>query len=134
MRGRRRAFERVPATAGRAWWVGVLLYPALAPLFVLVYGALFFGVPYLTDTPLRAAAYVPFALVSGPISLLPLALNAPDRLVLGLILGGTYGLYVIYALAFRRSQQVGDGPLRVLSVIIVLHVVSTFVFVYFSGP
>ena len=133
-RGRRRLAQPAFEAPRRSRWLALLLYPALAPLFILIYGVIFFGVPFLTDAPAKAPAYVPFAFVSGPVAFVPLLLDdAPDRLMLAVLLGGTYALYLAYGLAFRRAWFRGGGAMRVLSLIVVVHVITTFLFVYVSA-
>jgi len=128
---RRRAAHQGNGPGGLPGWLGVVIYPAAAPLFVLVYGVFFFGVPFLTGAAPSTTAYIPYAFVSGPVALVPPLTGASGHAALATILGGTYGLYLVYTVLFRWTA--GGGAVGLLTVLIALHALCTAVFLYTAG-
>jgi hypothetical protein len=104
----------------------VLALPLLAPLFVLAYGALFLSSPASTN------AYIPYALVTGPIALVGFFLLGMQSSLLWVLLAGTYALYLVYGIAVRAISRRGGSVGSFLMLIGVLHAACGMAFMYLA--
>ncbi len=108
--------------------VRLVALPLLAPVFVLAYGVLFLSTPASTN------AYIPYALVTGPIALVVgiYLLDMKTKLVFGVLLAGTYALYLVYAVVVRAIANRGGNVGTFLMWIAVLHAACGMVFMYLA--
>lgn len=106
--------------------IRVLALPLLAPLFVLAYGVVFLSAPASTN------AYIPYALVTGPIALAGFFLLGMKSSLLWVLLAGTYAQYLVYGISARGISRRGGSVGSLLTWIAVLHAACGMTFMYLA--